>query len=320
MRKIKVEFRILLGLMIVFASAATVRPQIEQTFVPAKWEYYAVADQKVSFLMPRLPLVVRQGNPCRGEETRVFAAYHDGAVFLVRLTQGVAPPEFCGYKKKFSARNFVERVKEIAAENKASVDYANNISNDSVIKINGPNRLTKLVNDFDNKRWFELTVYGAAEERGDVKRFIDSDKTGEKSDGIEIGEGAERMFGDDAAKSLVEVERVVTDDEGKEVKKIFKELTVKTDSKETAGIGVVLKERARYTEEARQSNIQGTVVLRVTFLANGAIGDVVPIRGLPSGLTEQAVRAARRIAFIPQMRDGNRITVTKMVEYSFSIY
>lgn len=88
----------------------------------------------------------------------------------------------------------------------------------------------------------------------------------------------------------------------------------------TAGLKILSKPRPGYTDAARQANIQGTVILRVTFLASGQIGSISPVKGLPSGLTEQAIAAARRISFEPAKRDGIGQTVSRQIEYTFSIY
>jgi len=83
---------------------------------------------------------------------------------------------------------------------------------------------------------------------------------------------------------------------------------------------IISKPRANYTDVARTNYVQGKVVLRVTFLADGQIGGISTISGLPDGLTEQAIKAAREIKFEPPMKDGKKITVTKPVEYTFTIY
>ncbi len=83
---------------------------------------------------------------------------------------------------------------------------------------------------------------------------------------------------------------------------------------------IISKPRANYTDAARQNQIQGTVTLRVTFLASGYIGSVSSISGLPDGLTEQAMAAAAQIKFEPSTRNGKPITVAKSVQYSFTIY
>lgn len=80
---------------------------------------------------------------------------------------------------------------------------------------------------------------------------------------------------------------------------------------------ILSKSTAQYTDEARRNGVSGTIKLRVTFLASGAIGDVTPISELPGGLTENAVAAAKNIKFEPATTDGTPVTVTKIIEYSF---
>ncbi|MGC2237123.1 MAG: TonB family protein [Pyrinomonadaceae bacterium] len=65
---------------------------------------------------------------------------------------------------------------------------------------------------------------------------------------------------------------------------------------------------------------EGIVRLRVTFLASGEIGEIVVINGLPNGLTEQAVEAARKIKFEPPKKNGVPYSVTKTVEYRFTLF
>jgi TonB family protein len=95
---------------------------------------------------------------------------------------------------------------------------------------------------------------------------------------------------------------------------------VKPKPRVTTALQITSKPRANYTDAARQNQVQGTVTLRVTFLASGQIGSISPVSGLPYGLTEQAIAAARSMKFVPQMVDGEPKTVTKQVQYSFTIY
>ncbi len=88
----------------------------------------------------------------------------------------------------------------------------------------------------------------------------------------------------------------------------------------TAPIKIISKPKPSYTDAARQNQVQGTVILRVTFLASGQIGSISPVKGLPNGLTEQAIAAARSIRFEPAKNNGIAQTLTKQVEYTFSIY
>ncbi len=85
------------------------------------------------------------------------------------------------------------------------------------------------------------------------------------------------------------------------------------------GVKVLSLPRAVYTDEAEKNQVQGKVVLRVTFSANGSIGAITVISGLGNGLTEQAIAAARGIKFEPARKGGVPISVTKPVTYSFVI-
>ena len=83
---------------------------------------------------------------------------------------------------------------------------------------------------------------------------------------------------------------------------------------------ILSKPRANYTDAARTNQTQGTVTLRVTFLANGEIGNVGIVNYLPDGLTERAIEAAKQIKFEPATQNGKVVTVTKQVQYSFTLY
>jgi len=88
----------------------------------------------------------------------------------------------------------------------------------------------------------------------------------------------------------------------------------------TKGLAIISKPKPGYTDAARTSNTQGTVVLKVVFLASGQVGGVSVVKGLPNGLTEKAIEAAKRISFTPKMVDGVAQNVSRPVEFSFAIY
>ena len=75
-----------------------------------------------------------------------------------------------------------------------------------------------------------------------------------------------------------------------------------------------------FTDAARQAGYQGSVTLRITFLASGQVGSIAAVSGGPYGTTEAAIAAARRIVFEPAKRDGVPYTVNKTFQYSFTLY
>jgi TonB family protein len=82
---------------------------------------------------------------------------------------------------------------------------------------------------------------------------------------------------------------------------------------------ILYREKARYTEHARQTRVEGTVVLSVVFNVNGAITHIMVVRGLPDGLTEKAIEAARKIRFQPAVKDGMPVSVRGSLEFTFSL-
>ncbi|MBO0723295.1 MAG: M56 family metallopeptidase, partial [Blastocatellia bacterium] len=82
---------------------------------------------------------------------------------------------------------------------------------------------------------------------------------------------------------------------------------------------ILYKERAKYTDQARQNGVEGTVVLNTVFTADGRITDTKVIRGLPDGLTEQAIAAAQVIRFEPAIKNGQRVSVRGNLEFSFNL-
>jgi TonB family protein len=82
---------------------------------------------------------------------------------------------------------------------------------------------------------------------------------------------------------------------------------------------ILYREKAKYTPEAEDNKIEGTVVLSVVFGADGQISDLRVIRSLPHGLNQKAIEAASKIRFEPAMKDGQPISVRGMLEYSFRL-
>jgi TonB family protein len=74
-----------------------------------------------------------------------------------------------------------------------------------------------------------------------------------------------------------------------------------------------------YTREARRNGIQGFVTLRVLLAAGGSVSRVRVLKGLPAGLTENAIRAACKIQFKPATKDGRPVSTWVKVEFAFRL-
>ncbi|MCU1264736.1 MAG: hypothetical protein JWM21_1054 [Acidobacteria bacterium] len=88
----------------------------------------------------------------------------------------------------------------------------------------------------------------------------------------------------------------------------------------TSKARVTFKPEPQYTEDARKNQITGTVVLQAIFTASGQVTSIREVRGLPNGLTEKAIAAARQIRFEPAMKDGRPVSMYMHLEYNFNLY
>jgi TonB family protein len=83
---------------------------------------------------------------------------------------------------------------------------------------------------------------------------------------------------------------------------------------------ITYREKAKYTEEARDNMTHGLVELNVIFRSEGSISDIKVVKGLPYGLTERAIDAARKIRFEPAIKDGQPVHVRGNLEFTFHLY
>jgi TonB family protein len=88
----------------------------------------------------------------------------------------------------------------------------------------------------------------------------------------------------------------------------------------TAKARILTKPEPQYTEGARKFAVTGTVVLRAVFSSSGKVTQIRAVSGLPHGLTERAIVAARNIQFIPAQKDGHQVSMWFQLEYNYNLY
>ena len=60
--------------------------------------------------------------------------------------------------------------------------------------------------------------------------------------------------------------------------------------------------------------------MRAVFSAGGSVTNIKAVKGLPDGLTEKAIAAARQIRFVPAQKDGRNVSQYIQIEYNFNLY
>jgi TonB family protein len=83
---------------------------------------------------------------------------------------------------------------------------------------------------------------------------------------------------------------------------------------------ILEKPEPAYTEAARKNEVNGTVVLSVVLTASGQVADIKVLTGLPDGLNENAIAAARLIKFTPALKDGRPVSMYMQLGYNFNLY
>ena len=84
---------------------------------------------------------------------------------------------------------------------------------------------------------------------------------------------------------------------------------------------VIKQVHPRYTDEAKEKKIQGTVELEAVVLEDGTVGDVTVAKSLDAtyGLDQAAVAALVQWQFKPGQKDGKDVKVLVEVEMSFTL-
>jgi TonB family protein len=292
---------------LIFASAALAQtPPVEadpdEYSAPVVWTQYKIPTQNLSIAMPKLPVVRTLDDLCSQTEGADYTAYAEQAVYeFAWHAKGDKPfPKYCTSKEKFSQKQYLERIDDLRKlKSVVETDVKILRSPGKMFRAEFESSVTTHWLRWDIDRWLEITVTRRKNDNPGEDRFLASLSVTD-SGAVEIGAGSSRMLGDrstDVPKAA----------EGEKVA-------------QTEGLVICSKPRPGYTDAARADNLQGTVILRVTFLKNGGIGPISIEKGLPYGLTEQGIAAAQRISFLPKRINGLPETVVRHLEYTFSIY
>ena len=81
---------------------------------------------------------------------------------------------------------------------------------------------------------------------------------------------------------------------------------------------IITRVDPRYTDEARQARVVGTVILQAVQ-TNGTADILKVVKPLPFGLTESALEALQRWRFMPAVQNGKEISVATNIEIAFNL-
>ena len=256
---------------------------------PQEWKRYTTARGEFSVELPTVPSMTTSGayrHEVDKERWQItFGVYAEGLIYEVNVYENIEGQSLSRFITEVTANSPIDGLTEVVNHGVVGKQYLYKTAS-------GAEQFFAT-----DKRLYRFRVFGAITADPQIKRFFASIVLGPNPDGIVVGDGPGIPFKQDEPD-----EPVYT---GKQI-----------DRKARLGI----KPEPEYTEEAKQNQITGTVVLRVVFTSAGNVSDIRIISGLPYGLTDRAIEAAKKIKFFPAMKDGKNVSMWMQLEYNFNLY
>ena len=287
---------ILFCLLTVIAGAVVAQePPTDQT----TWKRYTIKGEEFSVNLPTLPAMTTTRRLMKPEAREIWerrlGAYADGIVYTIYILDDGNP--------KKALKNAVGDVWSNSGWDRNSEQE---LTRDGFTgkQFVSPNANGGTVQVFATRnRYYRFQAFGAPANDPRVEQFFSSLLLGKDPEGIEVTDGQGILWKPPVEPaSYSGVQNIST---GKTV-----------DRK----VILIMKLEPQYTEEARMNRITGRVVLKAVFSANGSVTNIRTAEGLPFGLTEQAIDAARKIKFIPAVKEGKFVSMWMQLEYNFNLY
>jgi TonB family protein len=262
---------------------------------PLSWVKYTVKGEEFSVALPTLPAMttskvfdprIRKNRLQRRLQTSDL----DGVLYTIDIFENSGPPQSL---EEFIATQQTNSGYELTNEQSLNIDGF------SGKEYSFKDKTSSGVVQFwaTAKRLYRFAARGSDAQNGGVKQFFATISLGKKADGIAVTDGPGVPL-----PSYISAD--VDTFTGKEV-----------DVK----VRILAKPEPFYTEEARKHRITGTVILMTVFAKTGQVENIRVVLGLPYGLTEQAIAAARKIKFTPAMKDGKPVSMWIQLEYNFNL-
>lgn len=258
----------------------------------AVWSIYTIKGEHFTIILPTVPALETsrevRSRPQRDRKRHILKTTAAGVVYTVHVVENPKP--------RLSLEAFIREQLIVNPVEKLTNPFdvtLEGVAGKGFLYPDG-----KGVVEFFAKenRLYDIRAYGAPVDDDRIRMFIRYISLRETKGSYEISESVQSATFDSASgKTYL----------GKEV-----------DTK----VRLVKKPEPTYSEPAKGEQITGTVVLKCIFAADGTVTNIRVIAGLPGGLTEKAIEAARKIKFIPATKDGQNVSMWMQLEYNFNLY
>jgi len=277
---------LLLSLWLVIVSGAVIRSQERgggSGLGPGVSRRYTVKDEEFSVILPTPPAMIttkvaRKSDGKLRLKKRLITTF-GGVYYSIEAFENPAP--------KQSLEQFFD---ELDPTGKCDPGTRRRLTIDSFggIECSSGDKTFARMEEFvaTEKHLYRFIASGPVAQRRAMMEFLSSIKLGKEPNGIDLSEfPGEKIY-------------------------IGTEVDVKAR--------LLAKPEPGYTADARKNEISGTVILIALLAKTGQVQIIRVVSGLPYGLTEQAINAARQIKFTPALIDGTPVSMWMRLEYNFS--
>jgi len=255
------------------------------------WSLYTIKGERLTVPLPRVPAMQTskevRARPLKDRTRRLLKTSARGVVYTIHIVENPKP--------RLSLEAFIqEQVTANSAEKlTAKGDLTLDGNAGKAFVYPDGNGMAQFFATED--RLYEVRAYGAPLDDPRMTTFFQYFSLKKNKRSYEVSENVQ-------AESLNPGETIYV---GKDV-----------DTKAR----LIRKPEPVYTEKARGEQITGTVVLKCVFAADGTVTNIRVVVGLPGGLTERSIEAARKIKFVPATKDGKPVSMWMQLEYNFNLY
>jgi TonB family protein len=270
-----------------------------QTPIPSeslKWTTYTIKGEDFSVALPVLPAMHKSAQFLRrlnGTRTiHELGSYADGVVYTITVFENPQPRQ--------SLNDFIKEQAQRAWDRSTARDLTlDGFTGKAISSRDGADGMVQYFAAED--RLYAFMAFGAPEDDPRVKIFFSSFSLHKKKDSEVVTEGPGAAYEPKTDSVAADQPPFVGKDVSRKVR-------------------LGMKPEPAYTEVARQNGITGTVVIKCVFASNGSVNNIRITSGLPFGLTERAIDAAKKIRFIPAVKDGKYVSMWMQLEYNFNLY
>lgn len=274
------------------SSIATLASSDSAVSQTSNWERYKLDDDEMSVALPTLPAMssyrVSGAFASHSLIRHVIGAYADGVAYVIYVYQRKESLDDFIANNRPASGDFVRDVEVSGARGKA-YGFSNDARHGSTYFLATNSRIYV----------FEAQGSGLVNPDIPISKFLESIKFGENPDGRTLVDGPGSQ---PRSQVLSAADEPVRSRDG------------------AVKVVVVSKPEPTYTQDARQHQVTGTIVLRCVFRLSGEVTDIAPMSTLEHGLTEKAIAAAKQIRFIPAIKDGKFVSTYMQLEYNFNLY